>query len=123
MRGIVVAETGNSHCSLALMYQPMPRRSLWRPVTSAARLGEHIGLLFQIGDDILDVERSTEELGKTAGKDAASRKLTYPGLYGLEESKAKLAAIAAEALDLARGLSGGTGLFPSLVSYLVSRDH
>jgi geranylgeranyl pyrophosphate synthase len=87
------------------------------------RLGQCIGLLFQIGDDILDVERSTEELGKTAGKDAASSKLTYPGLYGVEESKSKLSSVAAEALDLAHGLSGGAGLFPSLVSYLVSRDH
>ena len=53
-------------------------------------LGEQIGLLFQIGDDILDVERSTEQLGKTAGKDAAADKLTYPGLFGLDESKLRL---------------------------------
>lgn len=86
-------------------------------------LGERIGLLFQIRDDILDVERSTEQLGKTAGKDAAARKLTYPGLYGLDESKAKLAQVGDEAYALARALPGGGGLFPSLVAYLVSRDH
>jgi geranylgeranyl diphosphate synthase type II len=50
--------------------------------------GEHIGLAFQIVDDILDVEESSEALGKTAGKDAAQQKITFPAVYGLEESRA-----------------------------------
>ena len=49
--------------------------------------GEHIGLAFQIVDDILDVEQTSEELGKTAGKDAEQHKITFPAVYGLEESK------------------------------------
>jgi geranylgeranyl diphosphate synthase type II len=49
--------------------------------------GEHIGLAFQIVDDILDVEESSEALGKTAGKDAAQHKITFPAVYGLEESR------------------------------------
>jgi geranylgeranyl pyrophosphate synthase len=48
--------------------------------------GEHIGLAFQIVDDILDVEQSSEALGKTAGKDARQQKITFPAVYGLEES-------------------------------------
>jgi len=48
--------------------------------------GEHIGLAFQIVDDILDVEASSESLGKTAGKDAAQHKITFPAVYGLEAS-------------------------------------
>lgn len=52
-----------------------------------SRFGEHIGLAFQIVDDLLDVERSSEELGKTAGKDAERRKITFPAVYGLEESR------------------------------------
>jgi geranylgeranyl diphosphate synthase, type II len=48
--------------------------------------GEHIGLAFQIVDDILDVEESSAALGKTAGKDAAQHKITFPAVYGLEVS-------------------------------------
>ena len=51
-----------------------------------SRFGEHAGLAFQIVDDLLDVERSSEELGKTAGKDAAQHKITFPAVYGLEQS-------------------------------------
>jgi geranylgeranyl diphosphate synthase, type II len=48
--------------------------------------GEHIGLAFQIVDDILDVEESSEALGKTAGKDATQGKITFPAVYGLDLS-------------------------------------
>jgi geranylgeranyl diphosphate synthase type II len=49
--------------------------------------GEHAGLAFQIVDDILDVEESSEALGKTAGKDEAQGKITFPAVYGLERSR------------------------------------
>jgi len=49
--------------------------------------GEHIGLAFQIVDDILDVEESSESLGKTAGKDAQQHKITFPAVYGLDASR------------------------------------
>ena len=51
--------------------------------------GEALGLAFQIVDDILDVEASSEELGKTAGKDAQQQKATYPAFHGLEASRVK----------------------------------
>ncbi len=50
--------------------------------------GDHIGLAFQIVDDVLDVEQSSEALGKTAGKDAQQQKITFPAVYGLERSRA-----------------------------------
>ncbi len=49
--------------------------------------GEHAGLAFQIIDDVLDVEESSEALGKTAGKDQAQQKITFPAVYGLERSR------------------------------------
>ena len=64
--------------------------------------GSHLGLLFQITDDLLDVTASAEDLGKTPGKDAESRKATYPALYGVEETReaaAKAHRMACEALD------------------------
>ncbi len=53
-----------------------------------SEFGEHIGLAFQIVDDILDVTQSSEALGKTAGKDAAQHKITFPAVYGLDASAA-----------------------------------
>lgn len=66
------------------------------------RYASHLGLLFQITDDLLDVTASADDLGKTPGKDAESRKATYPALYGIEETRAAAAKAhhaACEALD------------------------
>jgi geranylgeranyl diphosphate synthase type II len=52
-----------------------------------SRYGGHVGLAFQIVDDLLDVEATPEQLGKTPGKDAAQHKITFPAVYGLEESR------------------------------------
>lgn len=49
--------------------------------------GEHIGLAFQIIDDVLDVEQSSDALGKTAGKDQAQQKITFPAVYGIDKSR------------------------------------
>jgi geranylgeranyl diphosphate synthase type II len=53
-----------------------------------SEFGEHVGLAFQIVDDLLDVEESSEALGKTAGKDQAQQKITFPAVYGLDRSRA-----------------------------------
>jgi geranylgeranyl diphosphate synthase type II len=56
-------------------------------LTALTKFGEHIGLAFQIVDDVLDVEQSSEALGKTAGKDAQQKKITFPAVYGIERSR------------------------------------
>ncbi|HVR29722.1 MAG TPA: farnesyl diphosphate synthase [Thermoanaerobaculia bacterium] len=86
------------------------------------RLGEALGLLFQIGDDLLDVEGSAATLGKAAGKDAAARKLTYPGLYGVEESRRRLDLVAEEARELAAALPRSQDTVRSLIRYLGERE-
>ena len=61
--------------------------------------GENIGWAFQVVDDILDQEESSAALGKTAGKDQAQQKATYPALYGLEKSREIAADLEAKALS------------------------
>lgn len=56
-------------------------------LTALSSFGEHVGLAFQIVDDVLDVEQSSESLGKTAGKDEAQQKITFPAVYGLARSR------------------------------------
>ncbi|WJI14410.1 polyprenyl synthetase family protein [Pseudoxanthomonas winnipegensis] len=64
------------------------------------RFADALGLAFQVRDDILDVEASSETLGKTAGKDAAQDKSTYPALLGMDGAKARLDDLAAQMRDL-----------------------
>lgn len=88
-----------------------------------AALGARIGLLFQIADDILDIEGDSAALGKRAGKDAAARKLTYPSLLGIDESRRRLATAEEEALQLADRLPERGGVLPDLIRFLAQRDH
>jgi geranylgeranyl pyrophosphate synthase len=85
-------------------------------------LGERLGLIFQVADDLLDVEGSAERLGKTAGKDAAARKLTFPALHGLAETRRRLQALREEALGLVVALPARREVWSSLVDYLVTRE-
>jgi len=64
------------------------------------KFGENIGLAFQIQDDILDIERTTESLGKPQGLDVINQKITYPVLHGMENSKQKITLLFQEARDL-----------------------
>jgi geranylgeranyl pyrophosphate synthase len=83
------------------------------PFLTAAidRYAREVGLAFQIVDDILDVEGSAASLGKTAGKDAASAKPTYPALFGLERSRA----LSADCLQRAHAALENAGISDSLL--------
>jgi len=83
---------------------------------------EALGLAFQIIDDILDVEGASAELGKTAGKDAAAGKSTYPALYGLSESRRLAAECGDRALAaLAQAALGGQ--LPAIVRWVMARNN
>ena len=85
--------------------------------------GHRVGLAFQVIDDILDVTQSTETLGKTAGKDAASKKATYPRIVGLEKSRRIAARLTAEAYESLKVFRGRAAALEALARYLLGRDH
>ena len=91
-------------------------------ITAIERYASHLGLAFQIVDDILDVEGNAAELGKTTGKDAAAGKPTYPALYGLEGSRG-LAADAAAAARAALTSVGRGGRLEAIADWVVDRTH
>ncbi|MGE3401117.1 MAG: polyprenyl synthetase family protein [Vicinamibacterales bacterium] len=78
-------------------------------IEAVDRAAAEFGLAFQIVDDILDIEGASADLGKTAGKDAAAGKPTYPSLYGIDGSRA----LAAECLERAEASLKGAGLTDS----------
>ena len=83
--------------------------------------GETIGLMFQVVDDLLDVTQTTEELGKTAGKDATQDKLTYPALLGIDGSRREVGRLRDQALAALQRIDGRTGPLRRLCDYLASR--
>jgi geranylgeranyl diphosphate synthase type II len=83
--------------------------------------GEHVGLAFQIVDDILDVEESSEALGKTAGKDAAQQKITFPAVYGLEASHRMAEEECARAHEVLAPFAGRAARLHELADMIVHR--
>jgi geranylgeranyl diphosphate synthase, type II len=85
------------------------------------RFGDAIGWLFQITDDILDVEESSAALGKTAGKDLAQQKATYPAIHGLERSRKIASDLAAKAVDELAPYGERAGRLREIAQFLVTR--
>jgi len=83
--------------------------------------GHSIGLAFQIVDDVLDVTQTSEQLGKTAGKDTAAEKATYPALFGIEESLKKADAQADTACAALDSFGSRAETLKSLARFLVER--
>jgi geranylgeranyl pyrophosphate synthase len=85
------------------------------------RYGAAIGLAFQIMDDVLDVTATTDQLGKTAGRDAALRKSTYPALLGTDGARRRAAALVDDALAALRDAHVLTRPLESIAQYVVAR--
>ena len=85
--------------------------------------GENSGLAFQIVDDVLDMTQSSEELGKTAGKDTATVKATWPAVFGIEQSRRDAAQLIADAFAALEPFGEAAAPLKSLAQYLVERTH
>lgn len=83
--------------------------------------GEGIGLAFQVVDDILNIEGDTKEMGKTAGSDAKTNKMTYPALYGVERSKQISRQLIADAVDSLTAFSKEADPLREIALYLLNR--
>jgi geranylgeranyl diphosphate synthase type II len=93
-----------------------------RTLAAITRYADAIGLMYQIVDDLLDVTRSTAEAGKRTGKDAEAGKATYPGVLGVEGSRARVQALLGEALDATSGLGPGADGLVAIAHLLASRE-
>ena len=87
------------------------------------RYAHAVGLAFQVRDDILDVEGESAIIGKTAGKDAAADKPTFPSIIGLDASRARLAELIDMALAAIEPLGADTDLLAELARYAAHRAH
>ncbi len=87
------------------------------------KYGTHIGLAFQVVDDILDVEGNTQTLGKTQGKDGEANKPTYVKLMGLEGAKAEARRLLEAALHALKDFGKSADHLRGLARYIVERDH
>ena len=83
--------------------------------------GEKIGLAFQVADDILDVTSTSEQLGKTPGKDMAARKATYPALHGIAQSEARARQLVDEAIATISALGPAAHKLKEMASFIIAR--
>jgi geranylgeranyl diphosphate synthase type II len=84
--------------------------------------GYHVGLAFQIIDDILDITQTSEQLGKTAGKDTAAQKATYPSIIGLEKSRKIARELTAKAFQALKIFRGKAAALEALAMHLLQRN-
>ena len=94
-----------------------------RRLEALTSYGKSLGLAFQIIDDILDVTQTSEKLGKSAGKDEATDKSTYPALFGLEKSRKEAARLTKKAHDALKLFGKQGQRLHEILDYLLDRDY
>jgi geranylgeranyl diphosphate synthase type II len=94
-----------------------------KQLTAITKFGRALGLAFQIIDDILDVTQTSEKLGKSAGKDVAAKKATYPAVIGLDKSRVEARRLTKQAHD-SLSIFGKRGeTLHALANYLLEREY
>src|SRR5678816_869426 len=95
-----------------------------KKLSAITRFGQRLGLAFQVIDDILDVTQTSEILGKSAGKDVAARKATFPAVIGLQQSRAEARRLTRQAHDaLSAFREGDAEALHVLANYLLEREY
>lgn len=92
-------------------------------LSAISDFGYALGLAFQVIDDILDVTQTSEKLGKSAGKDAAAQKATYPAVLGLEKSRREAGRLTEQAHEALRPLGKKAETLSALANYLLEREY
>jgi farnesyl diphosphate synthase len=122
-------EAIHRHKTGALIHASVTMAAMARPNLSGEacsaldQYAQHIGLAFQIQDDLLDVEGETEVLGKQSGQDAVHHKATYPALLGLEAARAEAERLITEAQRCLNVFGEGADLLRWIADYIIARDH
>jgi geranylgeranyl diphosphate synthase, type II len=93
-----------------------------KELKALTRFGHALGLAFQVIDDILDVTQTSEKLGKSAGKDVAAKKATYPAILGLAGAKAEARRLTAEAHEALKTFGSRGDRLAQLADHLLERD-
>ena len=94
-----------------------------KKLEALSEFGHSVGLAFQVIDDILDVTQTSEKLGKSAGKDEASDKSTYPAMFGLEKSRKEAARLTTKALKALKPFGKKGERLEQIGHYLLDRDY
>ena len=94
-----------------------------KQLAAVTAFGRALGLAFQVIDDILDVTQTSEKLGKSAGKDLAAKKATYPAVFGLEKSRSEARRLTRQAHRSLETLDDNARVLRALADYLLAREY
>ena len=92
-------------------------------LAAITKFGRALGLAFQVIDDILDVTQTSEKLGKSAGKDVAAQKATYPAVIGLEKSRTEAKRLTQQAHSALNVFGKKADTLRALANHLLERDY
>ena len=107
----------------AIRFGGMSANATSGKLAALTEFGHALGLAFQVIDDILDVTQTTEKLGKSAGKDVAAQKATYPAILGLDGARTEAHRLTAEAHEAIRPFGKKAEALRALADYLLVRDY